>query len=107
MSDSSYYPNKMSGFLRMQRVTSREFQRNFGHYQDEALKSPLAITRHARERLVILSASEYRRLKRLDRRPLAVEELSDAEIEAIRKAEPPAKAKLYDHELAAGDGADT
>ncbi len=91
----------------MQRVTSREFQRNFGYYQDEALRSPLAITRHARERLVILSASEYKRLKRLDRQALAVEDLSDAELEAIRKAEPPAKARLYDHELVAEHGGDT
>ena len=107
MSDSSYYPHLMSEIHKMQRVTSRDFQRNFGHYQDEALRSPLAITRHARERLVILSASEYRRLKRLDRQALAVEELSDAELEAIGSAQPPAKAKLYDHELAAADGADT
>lgn len=56
---------------------------------------------------MILSASEYRRLKRLDRKALAVEELSDAELEAIRKAEPLTKAKLYDHELLAGDDTDT
>lgn len=71
----------------MQRVTSREFQRNFGRFQDEALKSPLSITRNGRDRLVILSFEEYERLKRRDRRALAGEELSDAELEAISKAE--------------------
>ena len=61
----------------MQRVTSREFQRNFGRCQDEALKEPLAITRNGRDRLVILSFDEYERLKRRDRQALAVEDLSD------------------------------
>ena len=63
----------------MQRVTSREFQRNFGRFQDEALKAPLSITPNGRERLVILSAEEYTRLKRRDRQAIAVENLSDAE----------------------------
>lgn len=91
----------------MQRVTSREFQRNFGRFQDEALKTPLSITRNGRERLVVLSAEEYARLKRRDRRAIAVENLSEAEIEAILRAEPPAEAALYDHELAAARDADT
>ena len=91
----------------MQRVTSREFQRNFGRFQDEALKSPLSITRNGRERLVILSADEYERLRRRDRQAHAVEDLSGAEIEAIRQAEPPAEATMYEHELMAGHGVDT
>ena len=91
----------------MRRITSREFQQNFGRCQDEALKEPLAITRNGRDRLVILSVDEYERLKRRDRQALAVEELSDAEIEAIRRAEPPAEAEQHDHELTAGHGADS
>ncbi len=91
----------------MQRVTSREFQRNFGRFQDEALKSPLSITRNGRDRLVVLSVEEYERLKRRDRQALAVEELTDAEIDAIRRAEPPPEAELYDHEFSPGHGADT
>ena len=83
----------------MQRVTSREFRRNFDRFQDEALRSPLSITRNGRDRLVLLSVDEYERLKQRDRQALAVEELSDAEIEAIRTAEPPAEAARYDDEL--------
>lgn len=90
----------------MQRVTSREFQRNFGRFQDEALKSPLSITRNGRDRLVILSADEYARLKRRDREATAVEDLSGADIEAIRRADPPAEAARYEHELTAGHGDD-
>ena len=75
----------------MQTVTSREFQRNFGRYRDGALKSPLSITHNGRDRLVIMSADEYERLKRHGRQALAVEDLSDAEFDAIRRAEPPAE----------------
>ena len=82
----------------MRRITSREFQRNFGRFQDEALKAPLSITRNGRERLVLLSIEEYTRLKRRDRRAIAVENLSDADIEAIRLAEPPAEAAQYEYE---------
>ena len=59
------------------------------------------------DRCVILSVDEYERLKRRDRHALAVEELSDAEIEAIRDAEPPAEAAKHDCEVTAGDGDDT
>lgn len=41
----------------------------------------------------------YARLKRRDRRAVAVEELSDAEIDAVRRAEPPPEAAAYDKEL--------
>ena len=91
----------------MQRVTSREFQRNFGRFQDEALKSPLSITRNGRNRLVILSVEEYERLKHRDRQAVAVEDLSDAEIAAIRHSVPPAEAAQHDHELAVERGANT
>ncbi len=91
----------------MQRVTSREFQRNFGRFQNEALKAPLSITRNGRDRLVVLSVEEYERLKRRDRQALAVQELSDTEIEAIAQAEPPPEAAQYDYELAKGRGADS
>lgn len=91
----------------MQKVTSREFQRNFGRYRDEALKSPLSITHNGRDRLVIMSADEYERLKRQGRQALAVEELTDAELDAIRRAEPSAEAARYDHELSVGHGVDT
>ena len=47
------------------------------------------------------------RLKSRDRQALAVEELSSAEIETIRRAEPPADAARYDDELMAGHGVDS
>lgn len=64
-------------------VSAVEFQRNFGRYQDEALKQPLSITRNGRERLVVLAAEEYQRLKRRDRVVFKTEALSEAELQAI------------------------
>jgi prevent-host-death family protein len=64
-------------------VTAAEFQRHFGRYQDEALTQPVAITRNGRERVVMISIDEYRRLKRRDREVLWAGELSDADLAAI------------------------
>ena len=78
----------------MSRVSSTQLSNRLGQYQDEALQRPVIITKNNRERLVLMSIEEYRRLKQLDRQALFVEELSDAELEAIRRAEVPAE---YDH----------
>ena len=64
-------------------VSAAEFQRNFGRYQDEALKQPVSITRNGRDRLVVLAVEEYQRLKRRDRTVFKTEDLSDAEVRAI------------------------
>lgn len=80
-------------------VTSAEFQRNFGLYQDKALAEPVAITRNGRERVVMVSADEYRRLKRRAREVLAVGELSDADLAAIAQTEVSPRYNHLDDEL--------
>lgn len=80
-------------------VSSAEFQRNFGEYQDKALTEPVTITRNGRERLVVLSADEYRRLRRRDREVLRVGDLSDAELEEIGRGEVAPQHKHFDLEL--------
>ncbi len=74
---------------RMPRVSSTDLSNRLDQYQDEALKRPLIITKNNRDRLVMLSNEEYRRLKQLDRKSLFVEDLSDADLEAISRAEVP------------------
>ena len=44
------------------RITSTEFQQNVGAYSDTAQREPVIITSHNRDRLVLLSAEDYRRL---------------------------------------------
>jgi prevent-host-death family protein len=73
--------------------------RNFGEYQDVALKEPVAITSNGRERLVLLSADEYKRLKRRDRRVLSRADFSPEELAAIAMSEAPAEAAQFNHEV--------
>lgn len=80
-------------------VSAAEFQRNFGRYQDEALKQPLSITRNGRERLVVLAVEEYQRLKRRDRVVRKTEDLSAAELEAIASTEMDPRHNHLDAEL--------
>jgi PHD/YefM family antitoxin component YafN of YafNO toxin-antitoxin module len=79
------------GFLHSRAIVllcmAAAFQRNFGRYQDEALKQPLSITRNGRDRLVVLAAAKYQRLKRRDRVARKTEDLSAAEREAIANTE--------------------
>ncbi|MCV3240160.1 type II toxin-antitoxin system Phd/YefM family antitoxin [Mesorhizobium sp. ZC-5] len=80
------------------KVSSADFQRNFGRYQDMALTQPVAITRNGRERTVMISVEEYERLKRRDRQVLSLDDFTDEMIAAIERAEPPEEASQYDHE---------
>jgi prevent-host-death family protein len=67
-------------------VSAAEFQRNFGRYQDEALKQPVSITRNGRDRLVVLAVEEYHRLKRRDREVPKTESLSATQLSAITES---------------------
>jgi PHD/YefM family antitoxin component YafN of YafNO toxin-antitoxin module len=50
----------------MTTVNSAVFQRDPGPYQEAALREPVTITAAGQDRLVLLSAEEYRRLKRVE-----------------------------------------
>jgi prevent-host-death family protein len=80
-------------------VSAAEFHRNIGVYQDIALTKPVSITKNGRERTVLLSAEEYARLKRRDRRVIAAGELSERQIDAIRNAKVPDQYSHLDKEL--------
>jgi prevent-host-death family protein len=68
-------------------VSAADFQRHFGRYQDEALVQPVAITRNGRERLVVISTEEYRRLKRRSCDALRAGDLMDAEPDQTAKTD--------------------
>jgi prevent-host-death family protein len=80
-------------------VSAAEFQRHFGRYQDEALVQPVAITRNGRERLIVISTEEYRRLRKRAREVLRPGDLSDAELEAIARTEMDPRHAHLDQEL--------
>lgn len=81
------------------KVSAAELQRNMGRYQDLALTRPVVVTRNGRERTVIISVDEYRRLKRYDREVLGLEDFSEADLAAIERAEPPASSEEFDSEV--------
>ena len=51
----------------MTRVTATDFKNNIGAFSDAAMNEPVIITSHQRDRLVLLSADEYRRLTTLQK----------------------------------------
>jgi prevent-host-death family protein len=73
------------------RVTASEFQRSFGKLSDQALKEAVAITKQGRDHLVLVSAEEYDRLKRRERKVGLAGDLSDEWLKAVRRARVPAK----------------
>jgi prevent-host-death family protein len=83
----------------MDLVSSGDFQRNVGLYQDRALVEPVVVTRNGRERLVLLSVDEYRRLKRLDRQTLSASDLTDEDLAIIAAGEMPAEYAHLNDEL--------
>ena len=54
----------------MVKITSTEFQRNVGTYTDIAMREPVVVTSHQRDRFVVLSAEEYERLVHASEAPL-------------------------------------
>ncbi|MBL6617216.1 MAG: type II toxin-antitoxin system Phd/YefM family antitoxin [Reyranella sp.] len=81
------------------KITSTQFIKTPGAYQDEAQREPVVITKHDREHTVLLSAREYQRLKRRDRLVFRTGELSDEDMAAIAAARAPAEAAAFDDEL--------
>jgi prevent-host-death family protein len=67
------------------RVTSAEFIKKYGSVTDAALSEPVTITRNGRPRLVLISADEYERLKRRDRRAFLAEEMSDEDLALLEQ----------------------
>lgn len=83
----------------MVRVSSAEFQRNIGRYQDMALVQPVAVTRNGRDRTVMISVEEYHRLKRRDRQVLALQDFTDADIATLEQTRAAESSKEFDDEL--------
>lgn len=75
------------GTLKFVRVRATEFQRRIGYYQDLALKQPVFITKDGRDKTVLLSAQEYKRLTDNTRKVQTLAEISDAALKAIEAVE--------------------
>jgi prevent-host-death family protein len=82
----------------MTKVTSGEFQKEFGRYRALAHREPVIITNHGRDDVVLLGVDDYARLRRYEQRAFHVSELPDEVIGEMGKSSPPAEAAAFDHE---------
>jgi prevent-host-death family protein len=71
----------------MIRISSTDFGKEVGRYQDAALTQPVIVTRNGRDRTVMISAEEYERLRQRDRKVIAAGDLSSELAEAVAKSE--------------------
>lgn len=80
------------------KATAAEVGKSFGQFADKALVEPVTITKYGRDHLVLLSADEYARLKRRDRRVYRAHEVPEDIAAAIEAAEAPSDAAAFNRE---------
>ncbi len=85
--------------MNVTRVSASEFQQAFGALSDKARREPVVITKHGRDSLVVMSAEEWRRLKRRDRQVGLTTELPEEWVEAVCSANVPDEFAHLDAEL--------
>jgi PHD/YefM family antitoxin component YafN of YafNO toxin-antitoxin module len=83
----------------MVRISAGEFQRQWGRVQDLAIAQPVTITSNGRDRMVLMSAEEYERLKRRDRQVMTLGDFTDEDIAALEAVRAPAEAAAFNHEV--------
>ncbi len=66
------------------RISSAEFGKEIERYMDMARSQPVIVTCNGSDQTVIVSAEEYHRLKRRDRRVFLTADASEEIVEAIR-----------------------
>jgi PHD/YefM family antitoxin component YafN of YafNO toxin-antitoxin module len=81
------------------KVSTADFIKHDSALADRALSEPVTITKNGRDRLVVLSAQEYGRLQRRDRRVISAGELAEDEVALVAEAEVPAEHAYLDEEL--------
>jgi prevent-host-death family protein len=64
-------------------VTAAAVSKNFGAYQDAAVREPVIITKNGRPRTVLIAYEDYLRLARRDRRVDLTAMLGDDELVAV------------------------
>ena len=82
----------------MMKVSSAEFQNEFGRFRTQAHKETVIITTHGCDDLALLSADEYKRLLSLDQQAFYVHELPDDIVAKLGSQPIPDDAYQYKHE---------
>ena len=68
-------------------VSAALVSKNFGAYQDAAVREPVIITKNGRPRTVLMAYEDFVRLSKRDRLVQRTTELSEAEIAAVEASE--------------------
>ncbi len=68
-------------------VTAAAVSKNFGAYQDAAVREPVIITKNGRPRTVLIAYEDYLRRARRDRRVDLTTAMSDDELAAIEASQ--------------------
>ena len=71
----------------MPTVSALEFQRRSGHFQHEARREPVQITRHGRREFVFMSAEQYDWLRTSARRSHRTDNAADVVIDAVERSQ--------------------
>jgi len=87
-------------------VKAAEVSKNFGAYQDAAVREPIIITKNGRPRTVLLAYEDFVRLSKRDRRVQRTVDLTDAELAAVEASEMAPGHEHLNAELDAKNAAD-
>lgn len=87
-------------------VTAAEVSKNFGAYQDAAVREPVIITKNGRPRTVLMAYEDFLRLSKRDRRVQRTVDLTDEEIAAVEASAMAPGFEHLDAELDAKHAAD-
>jgi PHD/YefM family antitoxin component YafN of YafNO toxin-antitoxin module len=82
-----------------QTVSSVEVSKSFGRISRQALQSPITITHHGHDSLVLMSHTEYQRLKSRDREVLAMGDFTLEDRALIAASRGPTEAADFDSEF--------
>ncbi|ENT06510.1 type II toxin-antitoxin system Phd/YefM family antitoxin [Brucella sp. 63/311] len=80
-------------------VTAAAISKNFGAYQDAAVRDPVIITKNGRPRTVLLAYEDYLRLMRRERRVELTATLTEDDLAAVEAASVEASLEHLDREL--------
>lgn len=81
-------------------VTAAQVSKNFGAYQDAAVRDPVIITKNGRPRTVLMAYEDFVRLSKRDRRLQLTSELTASEIAEVERSEMAPGHKHLDDEFA-------
>ncbi|WGR90663.1 type II toxin-antitoxin system Phd/YefM family antitoxin (plasmid) [Bradyrhizobium sp. ISRA443] len=87
-------------------VTAAEISKNFGAYQDAAVREPVIITKNGRPRTVLMAYDDFVRLSKRERRVQRTVDLNEADIAAVEASEMAPGSEHLNAELDAKHAAD-